>query len=205
MKIVAIGSHPDDIEIGVGGTAALHSQKNDDVVFVVVTSGSATGMRPEKREQEAREGAKELGVEDTRFLRFEDTRVPYNDTLIKDIEEIIHEVNPDRVYTHIEEDTHQDHKKTALATIAAARNVSDVYAYESPSTRPSFSPQSFITFDREILDRKIRAIRSHETQSEKDALDAEAMEGLARFRGRQANHRFAESFQIIRSTESLTQ
>lgn len=53
-----------------------------------------------------------------------------------------------------------------------------------------------------MLERKIQSIRAHESQREKKYLEAEAMRGLARFRGRQANTRYAEAFQVIRIKEN---
>lgn len=202
MKVVAVGAHPDDIEIGAGGAIALHKMRGDQVTFLVLTSGGALEEK-ETREREAREAARILGVDDVRFLGFDDTRVPYEVSTVQSIENHINEIGPDRIYIHSEEDTHQDHRKSALGAVAATRKFDEVFAYESPSTRSSFAPQHFVTFTEGILEKKIAAIRTHESQAEKKYLEADAMEGLARFRGRQANSEYAESFQVIRVVERL--
>lgn len=200
MKVVAIGAHPDDIELGAGGACVLHRKRGDDVTFLIVTRGGEIADR-DRREVEAEEAAMMLGVDDVRFLGFTDTRVPYSAELVQAIEDHLDEIQPDRVYIHSKEDSHQDHRKTALASIAATRRYDQVLAFESPSTRPSFAPQYYIQFSKDILQRKVESIRTHRSQSEKKYLEAEAMEGLARFRGRQANARYAESFQVIRTVE----
>lgn len=197
MNVVAVGAHPDDVEIGVGGTIAQHVERGDDVRFLIATKGGELS-EPIRREREAKEAAKVLGVDDVRFLGFEDTRVPYDDTMVKKINEHVDETDAERVYIHTDADTHQDHRRTALSSVAATRNCSSVLAFESPSTRSSFAPQYYIPLSEELLDRKIRAIRSHESQREKKYLEAEAMRGLARFRGRQANTTFAEAFHVVR-------
>jgi len=197
MNVIAIGAHPDDIELGAGGSLALHRAQGDTVRFLILTKGGKLSA-PSKREAEARDAADVLGVDDVRFMGYEDTKVPYDDDIVERIDSHLTELDADRVYIHTEEDTHQDHRHAALASIAAGRNTDEVLAFESPSTRSSFDPQYYISLSKEFLERKIEAIRTHESQQEKKYLEAEAMKGLARFRGRQANTRYAEAFQVIR-------
>lgn len=201
MNIVAIGAHPDDIEIGAGGSIALHRARGDTVRFMILTRGSKLSS-PAQRESEAREAATLLDVENIQFMDYEDTEVPYDSQIIERIDNYLNDVNADRIYIHTEEDTHQDHRHASLASIAAGRNTEEVLAFESPSTRSSFNPQYYNAISEKFLERKIASIRSHESQSEKKYLEAEAMKGLARFRGRQANTRYAEAFQVIRIKQS---
>jgi len=197
MDITAIGAHPDDIEIGAGGALALHRARGHTVRFLVLTQGGKLSA-PSQRAAEARAAADVLDVGDVRFMGYDDTQVPYDDDIVERIDDHLTEMGTDRVYIHTEEDTHQDHRRAALASIAAGRNTDEVLAFESPSTRSSFDPQYYISLSKEFLERKIEAIRTHESQQEKKYLEAEAMKGLARFRGRQANTRYAEAFQVIR-------
>lgn len=197
MNVVAIGAHPDDIELGVGASVALHRRRGDSVRFLILTKGGELSA-PSQREREAKEAAEILNVADVHFLGCEDTQIPYNGDLVKKINDHLSTVDADRVYIHSEEDTHQDHRNAALASVAATRNIDEVLAFESPSTRPSFAPQYYSTLNEAVLEQKIESIRAHESQSEKKYLEAEAMKGLARFRGRQANTRYAESFHVIR-------
>ena len=197
MNIVAIGAHPDDVELGVGGSVALHRQQGDTVRFLVLTKGGELS-ECSQREREARAAAEILDVDEIRFMGYEDTNVPYDGKLIKQINDQLTAAEADRVYIHTEEDTHQDHRHAALASVAATRNIDEVLAFESPSTRSSFAPQYYNALPEGVLEQKIESIRAHESQREKKYLEAEAMKGLARFRGRQANTRYAESFHVIR-------
>jgi len=201
MNIIAIGAHPDDIEIGAGGSIALHRAQGDTVRFLILTKGGKLSA-PSRREEEAREAADVLGIDDVRFMGYDDTAVPYDSDIVERIDDHLTDIDADRAYIHTEEDTHQDHRRASLASIAAGRNTDEVLAFESPSTRSSFDPQYYNTLSEEFLERKIEAIRTHESQSEKKYLEAEAMKGLARFRGRQANTRYAEAFQVIRIREN---
>jgi len=197
MNVISIGAHPDDIEIGAGGAIALHRARGDDVRFLVLTKGGKLSA-PSQRREEARSAAEVLGIDDIHFLGYEDTKVPYDHDIVERIDDHLSEFNADRIYIHTEEDTHQDHRHASLASVAAGRNIDEVLAFESPSTRPSFDPEYYIPLSEEFLERKITAIRAHESQQKKKYLEAEAMKGLARFRGRQANTRYAEAFQVLR-------
>lgn len=201
MNIVGIGAHPDDVEIGAGGSIAQHRDQGHTVHFIVVTSGGQLSEET-RREQECERAAEILDVDHLHFLRYPDTEVGYEGELVKRIDSILEEVGADRVYIHSEKDTHQDHRNAALVSIAAARNVDEVLSFESPSTRSSFAPQYYSPLPQAVLERKIESIRAHESQSEKKYLESEAMQGLARFRGRQANTRYAEAFQVIRIKEN---
>lgn len=200
MNVVAIGAHPDDIELGVGGSIALHAKRGDDITFLVLTKGSELSKSSE-RIREAEQAAETLGVDDVQFLGFADTQIPYDNQLVKQLDKRLAEHQADRVYIHAEADTHQDHKKASLGSIAATRNCKEVLAFESPSTRSSFEPQYYVPLSERELQRKIEAIKTHKSQKEKKYLEADAMEGLARFRGRQANVTYAEAFQTIRMVE----
>lgn len=197
MNVIAVGAHPDDIEIGAGGSIALHRAQGDTVRLLVLTRGGKISD-PSQRRTEALEAADVLGVDDVHFLGYEDTKVPYNDDIVERIDDHVKDIDADRAYIHTEEDTHQDHRNAALSSIAASRNTDEVLAFESPSTRSTFNPQYYNTLSEDFLSRKIEAIKSHKSQREKKYLEAEAMKGLARFRGRQANTRYAEAYYVIR-------
>ncbi|WP_277552408.1 PIG-L deacetylase family protein [Halobaculum limi] len=201
MNTVAIGAHPDDIEIGAGASLAQHQAQGDKIRFLILTRGGKLSQ-PSKREKEALRAGEVLGVDDIRFLGYEDTKVPYDHDIIEELESQLNDFGADRVYIHSENDTHQDHRHAALSSVAATRNIDEVLAFESPSTRPSFTPQYYNTLSEASLAQKIESIRSHKTQQEKLYLEAEAMNGLARFRGQQANARYAEAFQVIRIKQS---
>ena len=197
MKVAAIGAHPDDIEIGAGASIAVHRNRGDAVRFIILTKGGKVAERDQRR-AEAERAAEILNVDDVHFLDYEDTKVPYDQSTVEALEARLDDIDPDRVYIHAEEDTHQDHRRAAKASITASRDVNQVLAFEAPSTRSSFGPQYYNSVPEGVIEGKIEAIRSHKSQQEKKYLEAEAMKGLARFRGRQANSTYAEAFQVIR-------
>jgi len=201
MKILVIGAHPDDIEYGMGGTAAKMIKAGHEVSFFIMTSGE-TIESPEVRRGEAIEGAKILGVNNIIFGNVGDSHVKHDQEAIVTIENAIKKIKPDRVYCMSPEDTHQDHKNTALATISAARDVPSLFFYETPSTMSSFLSQIFVDIGDTIQD-KIKALHAHKSQNVKNFMDISAVGGLANFRGFQTrkNIKHAEAFQVFKHIE----
>ena len=163
-RILAIGAHPDDVEIGCGGTMLKHISKNDEVLILTLTRG-AVGGDTEKRFQEAKAASKFLHAR-LIISNLKDTSVSDGPKTIRVIEEVIHNFQPDIIYTHSINDNHQDHRNTHLATVIAARKIDEVYAYQAPSTNIRFHPQKFESIDN-FIDFKIQLIAFHETQRSK--------------------------------------
>ncbi|MBU4501650.1 MAG: PIG-L family deacetylase [Nanoarchaeota archaeon] len=196
MKILAIGAHPDDIELGCSGTVALCNLKGYTTYFLVLSLGEKGGD-PKIRKQEAIKSSKVLGIKKLFFGNLQDTKIGNNITTISMIEKIINKVRPDIVLTHSSKETHQDHRNTALSTFSAARNVSTILSYESPSNLQFFSPQLFICINRTI-DLKLKALKVFTSQANKDYLEIDAVLGLAKFRGYAAKAKFAEAYEVVR-------
>ncbi len=202
MHVVAIGAHPDDIEIGVGGTIARHRTRGHDVTFLIATDGTAGCERgDEARREEAVAAARTLDVDDVTFLDFPDTELADDGPVVAAIESHVDGLDPDRVYVHAAADTHQDHRNCASAALSATRRYDGVYAYETYSTRPTFAPRHFVRLDERDVEAKLDSIRVHESQTGKTYMDEETIRGLARFRGNQANSTYAEAFEVVRSVD----
>ena len=98
MRVVlAVGAHPDDVELGCGGTLALHKMKGDKVYLLVLTRGEASGDS-KTREDECRKAAGLLHVDGLFFGGIQDTKVHDGRETIDAIEKIIDEVKPDIIY-----------------------------------------------------------------------------------------------------------
>jgi len=196
MKILAIGAHPDDIELGAGGTIAQHANEGDEVHFLVLTYGEKGGDKLE-RKREAERSAKILKAKSLHFGEIKDTQISDGIETILKIEKIIDKICPDRVYTQCVQDRHQDHRNAAYATFSAARKVAEVFSYESPDSYPRFVPQYYIQIS-DTISVKIRALKQFSTQQNRRFFEAEAIRGLAKFRGYQVGIPYAEAFEVVR-------
>lgn len=196
MKILAIGAHPDDVEFGVGGTLAKHAKQGDEIHILVLSSGERGGLAAQ-RAKEAKQAAKVLGASSIRISDLQDAKITDTVETVMKVENVINQIRPQRVYTHNSKDTHQDHRYAALASISAARYMAEILAYESPLTFPSFNPQVYMDITGN-LQTKVKALKTYKSQAEKVYMKAEAIEGLARYRGHQAMVKYAEAFEVIR-------
>jgi len=199
MRILALGCHPDDIEFGCGGTLIKYARAGHEVYAMVMTEGDAGGDEAVRRaEQEA--AAEILGCKRLFWGGYDDTELPLSRDLIQRVEGIIAEVDPDFIFIHYGDDTHQDHRNLAKATITATRYTRNVLFYEGPTTN-NFTPTVFVDITREEK-HKIAALEAHASQVEKtnigDLSIVEVVHSAALFRGTQARVRSAEGFMPLR-------
>ena len=196
VTVLAVGAHPDDIEVGCAGTLALHKRNGDKVYVLVLSKGEASGD-PVVKELACKKSAELLGVDGLFFGGLEDTKIDDGIETILVIEKVIDNVDPDVVYTHTFKDTHQDHRNTAYATLSAARRCKRILMYETPNTLKEFFPQVFTDIEK-TFEVKKKALQVFGRESERFWLAAHAVEGLAVFRGFQAGVRVAEAFEVGR-------
>lgn len=208
--MIFVGAHPDDIELGCGGTIAYFANKGYKIKCIFLTKGEVCAD-PEKRQQESIAACLSLGVEKSNihFGPFKDCRVPETWELIQFLESFYLSVvkgvmkpDPDiqAVYIHSQDEVHQDHQAAAKSCRIAFRYVPNIFAYETPSVTASFNPTSFVNINS-FTSRKFKALKCHETQIklDKSFLEYKAMLRLASFRGSQFSVKFAEAFQTIKN------
>jgi LmbE family N-acetylglucosaminyl deacetylase len=199
MSILAIGAHPDDIEIGCGGSLIKYAQHGHQVHLMIVTKGEQGGHQTvRQREQEA--AARLIGARRIFWGTHEDTKVGIDRKLIQSIEKVISEVDPLFIFVHYGDDTHQDHRHLATCTVTATRYTRNVLFYEGPTTQ-NFTPTVFVNIDS-VLDRKLKALKAHGSQVMKTNIEGLSIIDVARasahFRGIQGRVRNAEGFMPLR-------
>jgi len=199
MNILAIGAHPDDIEYGCGGFLIKAKEKKHKIFFYVLTKGEKGGPC-KTREEEQKKAIEFLGIEKLFWGNFVDTNLPPLNTLIKEVEKIVKQTNPDEVYVNYFEDTHQDHRNISNAVISATRYVKNVIFYED-YTSINFEPNLFVDIE-DVLDKKIKLLKFHSSQINRKyptGLDIiESVKAIASFRGFQGKVKYAEGFKSFR-------
>lgn len=197
MTILALGAHPDDIEIACGGSIAKLCDSGHTIVGLIASGGECGGNSSSRR-REAMKGAEFLGINKIEIMDFPDTRLDnFVLEISKQIETVVNELKPDIVFTHSMHDIHQDHRAVHYATVRACRNMSTILCYESPSINQYFQPNVFVNIEQ-YIDIKIEGIREHEDQNKKSYVQPEQVYGKAIFRGTQAKLKQAEGFEAIR-------
>ena len=196
MRVLAVGAHPDDVELGCGATLARHALRGDEITILVMTDGGLGNIEGMSRRSEQLEAAHRLGAE-VRWGGYDDGAVPDGPETVRVIDDAIAASGADVLYTHAIEDTHQDHRATATASLAAGRRLTTILQYETPSTR-SFDPTLYVDV-HETIEEKLAILRAHLSQVLRAGpVDLEAIEAQARFRGSQGRIRFAEAFAPVR-------
>ena len=202
-RVLAIGAHPDDIEIAAGAALAKMRDAGYLISGIVMTRGEKGG-NGDTRPIEARRGAQFLGLDEVQVMDFTDAHLLSDVVNItKAIEEMITKVQPDIIFTHSIHDIHQDHQTVYKATMRAARSSRiTILCYESPSATQDFHPTYFIDVDK-YVDVKIQAIRQHWDQRKKPYMKPDLIRGRLAFRGAQAKVDYAEGFEVARMLSAI--
>jgi LmbE family N-acetylglucosaminyl deacetylase len=199
MNILAIGSHPDDIELGCGGTLMKAAKQGHNVFLYVLTRGNKSGD-PLERTNEVIESAKFMGAKTAWIDNFEDTNVRVGSRLVNHLEYFVAQADPDVIFTHASNDYHHDHRAVAECTLEAARNYQNVLAYEIPVTK-DFTPQLYYDIS-DVIEDKVRLIELFWSQRGKIFTKINAVRGMAEYRALQSRLNttitHVESFQVLK-------
>ena len=196
MRVLAVGAHPDDVELGCGGTLLRHHERRDEITVLVMTGGERGVYDARSRRNEQQYAAALTGAT-LIWGGFADGAVPPGPEAIAVVDRAVARSGAEILYTHAPDDSHQDHIATSSVCLAAARRVPTVLYYETPSTL-EFMPTVFIDLD-DVMDRKISLVRAHLSQVLRNGpVDLDALVAQARFRGSQSRTQHAEAFRPAR-------
>lgn len=203
-RVLAIGAHPDDVEIGCAGTLLDHRMRGDRVTILTLSRG-AIGGDTAQRVNESAAMADAMGAQ-LLFADLPDTQIGEGVETIRLIESVVQTLDPTVVYVHSPHDNHQDHRAVSIATRSATRSVRRVFAYQSPSATDNFLPTQFVNVD-ETVRRKVEVLQLLASQDGRSYLEPELVVAGARYWARHlaASARYAEPFEVIRSVGELRQ
>lgn len=204
--ILAFGAHPDDIEIGMGGTVAKLAGMGYDVKLVIATLPTFTKIDgKEERRLEAIMSAKTMGCKAPEFLDLTPEQLNFGRDFVTLIDSIIQKHEPEAVFTQWIGDSHQDHQVLTRAVISASRRVNDLFMYETTIpggvTEHSFRPQLYVDIS-DTLEIKTSALDCFASQKIRGGhLWINAIVGRSSYRGYQMNTKYAECFEVIKTTK----
>jgi LmbE family N-acetylglucosaminyl deacetylase len=195
-RVLAIGAHSDDLEIGCGGTilALSRAQPELSVHWVVL---AAPGERGEEARASAAAMLSTVGERAIEIHSFRDGYLPYIGAEVKDVFEELKRVDPQLILTHTRDDLHQDHRLACELTWNTFRDHL-VLEYEIPKWDGDIGrPNLYVPLTDDDARTKLDLLAEHfGTQRGKDWFDAELFRGLMRVRGMEcrAPSGFAEAF-----------
>ena len=197
-RVLAVGCHADDIEIGCGGTILALAERRPDleVTWLVL---SANGARAEEARSSAEAFLAGARSKPTVLVEsFRDGFFPYLGGAVKErFEELKREVSPDVVFTHVGIDLHQDHRLVSELTWNTFRDHL-ILEYEIPKWDADLTaPNVYVPLPGDVVARKVELLLEHfPSQRTKHWFTEDLFRSLMRLRGMEANSptRFAEAF-----------
>jgi LmbE family N-acetylglucosaminyl deacetylase len=203
LSVLAVGAHPDDIELGAGGTLLSLAQSHPGLrVHYLVLSG------PPERQREAREAATQFlpGADLSLELRdLPESRFPAAWGEVKDaIEMVTGAFRPDLVLAPQPDDAHQDHRTIAEIIPTVFRDQLCL-GYEIPKWDGDLGrPSVYVPLPEDVARRKTALLhKCFPSQSQRDWWDDEVFLGLARLRGMECRAPYAEAFRCTKAILTL--
>jgi LmbE family N-acetylglucosaminyl deacetylase len=197
IKILCLGAHCDDIEIGCGGTlmSLMKKYKGTEIHWVVFSSDSERGKEARMC---ANKFLKNAGRKNIEIKNFQNSYFPYIGREIKNcFEELKRNYSPDIIFTHYRKDLHQDHRTISELTWNTYRDHL-VLEYEIPKFDGDFgAPNFYVPLETSTCQRKInRILTSFKTQTDKHWMDEELLRSVLRIRGMEcvSPTKYAEAF-----------
>jgi LmbE family N-acetylglucosaminyl deacetylase len=197
--VLAIGAHPDDLELAIGGTLARLARESARVVMAVVSIPSEF----ELRRSEAERAAAILGCElrilvENSCCRIDDMK---NYQLVGMLDALVSELQPAAVLTHSASEFHRDHITVHNACLSTQRlKFFDFFHFSPTMTRAvpvTFHPRAYIDVS-DTIELKMKAIEAHLSQFGGRGLDSEMYRDLARLNGRMVGVKYAEGLDVSR-------
>jgi LmbE family N-acetylglucosaminyl deacetylase len=219
--VLIVAAHPDDEVLGCGGTIRKLVKKGYSVYTLILGEGvtSRDPVRDRKKREREIEELKEkaikanklLGVKEVFLYEFPDNRFDSVDLLdiIKTIERVKKEIQPDIIFTHSQHDLNIDHALTYKAVLTASRpvrgeTVKEIYSFEVLSSSewvypPKFSPNLYIDISDTIEDKiKAMSLYTSELRKYPHPRSLEGIRILAKKRGLEVGFYYAEAFEVVR-------
>lgn len=202
-RVLCLGAHSDDVEIGCGGAILrlLEQRDNIEVVWVVFSAGGARVAEAQKSAKQFLRLAKRSEVI---VKNFRESFFPFKGEAIKAFfEDLKERFVPDVIFTHYRHDLHQDHRVISDFTWNTFRN-HQILEYEIPKYDGDLGvPNMFAPLDETTVKAKARILMdSFKTQRTKQWFSEDTFLSLARIRGIECNSpdRYAEAFYCRKAT-----
>ena len=223
MRVLAVGCHPDDLEIGCGGTLAKYVDTGHEVFMCHVVNGDMghsvidPGELRRIRTAEAEKAGEVIGATEVINIDIGDLKVDSHDIeTVKKVIEVVRHVRPDVIITHSPEDYMTDHVETGKLVFNASFSssvphfgpgeshglIAPLY-YMDTLAGVNFMPEEYVDVTGTI-ERKLEAVSMHESQVkwmlDHDGIDfIDFVRTVSKFRGLQSGVRFAEGFRSCRT------
>ena len=191
-NVLVLSPHTDDGELGAGGMIAKLVQKGANIFYVAFSSGTANHT-------ECMQATKKLGIPRKNVFIYNFTTRLFPEvrqTILDRLIQLREELQPRLLLAPSQNDIHQDHQVIAQEAVRAFKH-SSILGYELPWNNLEFKPTYFSRLSATNVEDKLVALQCYESQKGR-TYTPEHFRALAKVRGIQCNHEYAEAFEIVR-------
>ncbi|HHS98082.1 MAG TPA: PIG-L family deacetylase [Chloroflexi bacterium] len=202
-RVLVLAAHPDDGELGCGGTLVKLIERGAEVYYVAFSICEESVPEGFPRdilvtELRAACGSLNIPIDHLTILRYPVRHFPqYRQEILEYLVQIRRELQPSLVLLPAPTDVHQDHQIVCQEGIRAFKHVS-ILGYELPWNNLTFTASAFVHLEERHLEEKLRALRHYRSQRHRKYWREDLIRGLARVRGAQAGVDYAEAFHVVR-------
>ncbi len=197
-RVLFLGAHPDDIEIGCG--ALIHHISRISQVHCVTFSDNQQNPLLKHVVDEQYRSMAVLGIPKERatYGPFATRVFPHaRQEILEYMLKLRADVEPDIIFVHSRQDVHQDHHTMTEEALRAYRGIT-LLGYDVVRSSYGFFPHFLVEVDEEDVQAKIKALSQYATYSDKYYFDPELTRSIMVRHGALAERRFAEGFDILR-------
>lgn len=202
-KALVLAPHPDDGELGCGGTIAKLVESGCEV-FYAGFSDCRESVPPQFPQDilltEVKAATKVLGVKPEHLIMFDYRVRTYSDNrqdILENMVKLKKQINPDLVLIPSLNDIHQDHTTIAHEAVRAFK-MSTILSYELLWNNFNFHTACFVALTGAHMDIKVNAMAQYASQKHRPYAGAEFLKGLGKARGVQSGNEYAETFEVVR-------
>ena len=204
-KILVLGPHTDDGELGCGGTIAKLVEAGKEVhyaAFSIAEDSVPAGLPKDILVSEIQAASRVLGIAPDNLLiyRYPVRKFPQQrQEILEDLVKLRNRIQPDLVLLPASTDVHQDHQTIAQEGVRAFK-LTRILGYELPWNNLSMATGLFVLLEEKHLLKKLQAIDCYASQKQagRNYADESFIRGLARTRGVQIGAEYAEGFEVVR-------
>jgi LmbE family N-acetylglucosaminyl deacetylase/ActR/RegA family two-component response regulator len=195
QTILAIGAHPDDIELGCGGALLAHVQDGHQVILFTCSpqnNGEGDTLRHISQQSATILGAGLVTA------NLSEAEISDSGATLSLIQHAISKYQPSVVYTHSVNDLNPEHRSVARASLSASHSAATVVCYQSASATVDFRPTLFVDIEAHI-EKKLLLLSGYEAASKADYLASDQIRANARYWSKYTATKGAEPFEVFRS------
>lgn len=200
-KILVLAPHTDDGELGCGGTIAKFCRENREVHYAAFSSCQKSlpaGMADDTLIKECKTALQHLGMHASKLMTYDFEVREFTQKRQEILEELVSldkYIQPDLVFIPSSTDIHQDHKIIHEEALRAFKK-SSVLGYELPWNQRQTITTFFIKLNETEMEKKVKALAAYKSQQHRNYMQEDFIRSLAKVRGVQCNHTYAEAFEV---------